>query len=234
MKRPILISCEHASRKIPLRYWNLGLDKKKLKQVSYLYDVGAEKVAATISKYLGAETVMPRYSRLLVDMNRSPDDPSIFRSDSFGTDIPGNRDITEQEKKKRLSDHYIPYHNRLWRKIRSLREKNKRSYYIIVHSFNHIVDGVERTPDIGILWKFEKDRQFCSTIKKKLSDAGLDARFNKPYTAKGKGAYCMTVYGNHHSIRCVEFEINDKFLKDKKGIIKMSRLLSGILREVIR
>ncbi|MBD3249600.1 hypothetical protein GF336_06155 [Candidatus Woesearchaeota archaeon] len=234
MKNPVLISCEHGSRKIPLRYWNLGLKRKDIRKVSYLYDVGSREVAYILSKRLGAELIVPMYSRLLVDMNRSPGDPTIFRSDSFGRKIPGNMDIPEMEKKKRISKYYNPYHRKLLKKTISLRKKHELSYYVIVHSFNHIIGGVERTPDVGVLWKFRKDRKFCKAIKRKLTDAGLDARFNKPYTARGKGAYCMTVYGNHENMRCVEFEINDKFLKSRRGIKKMGKLLSAILKDAIR
>src|SRR4051794_1460937 len=74
----VLIVCEHASRRLPARYGNLGLSEEAL--ASHLaWDPGALEVARRMPKGLSATLIHQRFSRLVYDCNRPPEAPDAMR-----------------------------------------------------------------------------------------------------------------------------------------------------------
>ena len=66
----IVFICEHASNHIPPKYENLGLDDDLLK-LHIAWDIGISEVTKNLSLRLNAPAVLARFSRLLIDANRS-------------------------------------------------------------------------------------------------------------------------------------------------------------------
>ena len=51
------------------------------------------------------------WSRLLIDLNRGPDDPTLVMKLSDGSIIPGNRDALMRPKwRRRIAQFHAPYH----------------------------------------------------------------------------------------------------------------------------
>ncbi|MFT4181916.1 MAG: N-formylglutamate amidohydrolase, partial [Rhizobium sp.] len=76
-KSPIFIVCEHASRKLPERFGDLGLSQEALSS-HIAWDPGALAVACKISASLDATLVYQRFSRLIYDCNRPPESPGAM------------------------------------------------------------------------------------------------------------------------------------------------------------
>jgi len=234
---PIIVTCEHASSTIPRQFGTMGLDRKSLARVSYLQDTGAKDLAKIIAFGLNARCIYPAQSRLIIDTNRTLDSPELFRTDSFGTAIPKNMHLSDDEKEDRIAKYYAPYHNRLKKELDYLKEKCGVVHYISVHSFNQFVNGEERKVDIGILFRYDKDEYFCSTIKRILEEQkDLSVKFNEPYSSKesdNDAIGTIETYGNDKNIRCIEFEVNDKYLKNDDSVRKMGALLLGAVKRAI-
>jgi predicted N-formylglutamate amidohydrolase len=98
---PALIVCDHASRAIPRSLGRLGLPELPSWQ-HIAWDIGAGELARGLAHALDAPAVLAGYSRLVVDCNRSPDDPEAFRIESDGWEIPGNHGLTEYDRRLRL------------------------------------------------------------------------------------------------------------------------------------
>jgi len=206
--------------------------KRKLLRLPDYCDRGAEELCRFLSTHFKAKCILPKYSRMLINLNKPVNDKKLINYYCFGTLIPGNKNISSKEKRHRIADYYNPYHNKLAKEVQRI--KKIKSYYICVHTFFHIVNGIERKPDIGLLFKYKKDAGLCNQIKKALLDnSGYDVGVNQPFSAFRTAAYSMNKYGKSKNISCVEFEINDKHLRNTKSVRNMGKLLCIALEAAI-
>src|SRR4051794_25781754 len=89
---PVLLVCEHASRRLPQRYGDLGLSQEAL--ASHIaWDPGALGVAQQMSEGLDATLIHQRFSRLIYDCNRPPESPAAMRDVSEIFRVPGNENL---------------------------------------------------------------------------------------------------------------------------------------------
>ena len=65
-----VISCEHASSRLPPAYGALGLPRRVLRS-HWAFDIGAAPFAQRLAKDLGCALFDGSYSRLLIDLNRT-------------------------------------------------------------------------------------------------------------------------------------------------------------------
>ncbi|MGZ6022876.1 MAG: N-formylglutamate amidohydrolase, partial [Rhizomicrobium sp.] len=72
----LLFVCDHASNALPPAYGTLGLDPA-LFATHIASDIGAAEVTRTLAAEFGATAILARWSRLLIDLNRGADDPTL-------------------------------------------------------------------------------------------------------------------------------------------------------------
>ncbi|MBW2999708.1 N-formylglutamate amidohydrolase [Candidatus Woesearchaeota archaeon] len=229
-KQPFFISCEHAGKKIPKKYGFLGVKKEVIVKNPDYYDVGAEDIARIIAKKFNAKCVLSNYSRLLINLNRSLNNPDLIPSAPYGMDIPLNK----KNKKQRLK-YYYPYHKRVKKEIEELKKIHKRIYYFCIHTFcGTVKDRRNRKVQIGLLYRYKKDLDFCRKVKKLLEKkTNFIVKINEPYSAFETAGLVMNSYGKSEKVRCIEFEVNDKLLQNKKDIKKIGNLLCNVLKEAV-
>ena len=131
LSSPFLIVCDHAGNRMPHALQNRNVDPSELER-HIAIDVNAYAVAEVLAKELSATLVSQQYSRLVVDMNRSKDDPDSMPEYSDGTLIPFNQNLTKSDRKARLNELYWPYHNTI---SELLGEMGADATLIAVHSF---------------------------------------------------------------------------------------------------
>src|ERR1700744_4953468 len=83
----LLLLCDHASNALPPG--GLGLDPALL-STHIAYDIGAAVATRALAAAYGAPAILGRWSRLLIDLNRGADDPTLVMKLSDGSIIPGN------------------------------------------------------------------------------------------------------------------------------------------------
>src|SRR5262245_14606822 len=105
---PVLFLCDHASNHLPATYGSLGL-KPELFDTHIAYDIGAAEVTRALAQAYGAAALLGAWSRLLVDLNRGADDPTIVMKLSDGSIIPGNRHADGVEVARRIAAYHAPY-----------------------------------------------------------------------------------------------------------------------------
>ncbi len=98
----LLLLCDHASNALPPRFGTLGLDPA-LFATHIAYDIGAAMVTRALAAAYGAPALLGRWSRLLIDLNRGADDPTLVMKLSDGSIIPGNRDAGRSRRWRRAS-----------------------------------------------------------------------------------------------------------------------------------
>src|SRR6478736_4583436 len=107
----LLFLCDHASNALP--EGGLGLDPALL-STHIAYDIGAAAVTRALAKAYGAPALLGAWSRLLIDLNRGADDPTIVMKLSDGSIIPGNvlgnAQADAAEVARRVKTFHAPYH----------------------------------------------------------------------------------------------------------------------------
>ncbi len=101
-KSGLLFMCDHASNALPAAYGDLGLDPALL-STHIASDIGAAEVTRTLAAQFGAPAVLARWSRLLIDLNRGEDDPTLVMKLSDGSIVPGNRHADAAEIASRIA-----------------------------------------------------------------------------------------------------------------------------------
>ena len=158
----ILIIVDHANNFIPSKYKNLGLSKN-LTESHIAYDLNILNLSKRINVLLESDIVYGEHSRLVIDLNRGQNDPTLIPSISDKKLIPGNIGINSREFNYRKMKFYNSYHS----KIDKIVNKKKIKLIISMHSFNPYFKGKKRKTEIGIL--SNKDRRYSDLLIKQMA-----------------------------------------------------------------
>ena len=106
-RAPVLLICDHASNRVPAALAGLGSRAEYFNQ-HIAGDIGAAAVTRLLALALDASAILAGYSRLVVDCNREPADPSSIPAESDGIAIPGNRDLSAEALARGTTRFSIP------------------------------------------------------------------------------------------------------------------------------
>jgi predicted N-formylglutamate amidohydrolase len=219
---PLLFLCDHASNAVPPPYGDLGLSKA-LFQTHIAYDIGAADVAIALAKAYGAAALLGGVSRLLIDLNRGPGDPTLVMKLSDGSIIPGNRGADDAEVAKRLQQFHAPYHAAIREQMARIGEK---AILISIHSFTPSWKSVARPWEIGVL--YGRDARLAVPLMKHLAASGFAVGDNEPYTGALEGD-TLDTHGTKTGHANVLIEIRQDFLADADKAKAMAARLKPII-----
>ena len=228
-KADILFVCDHASNRVPEAYGTLGLEEGQF-AAHIAYDIGAAQVTRALADAYGAPAVLARWSRLLIDLNRGADDPTLVMKLSDGRIIPGNRDAGAVEVEKRLELYYRPYHAAIAREIGKLRDVGVVPTIISMHSFTPVWKGFERPWEVGVLW--DKDGRLARPLMAALARAGFTIGDNEPYKGELEND-CMYVHGTGNGLPHVLIEIRQDLIATPEAAEVFAKRLKPIIDEAL-
>lgn len=182
---PVLIVADHASAHVPADI-DLGIAPHLLNE-HVAVDLGVAEVAALLAEQLGCRAILGGVSRLVLDLNREEDHPTLIPQSSDGHIIAGNLECDRQERIERF---YRPYHARLDALIAEL----GHPFIVSLHSFTPQLasDPSQKRPwEIGVLYN-DDDRGARIAIPL-LEQAGLVVGDQLPYSGKQ-----LNFTMNHH------------------------------------
>ena len=175
-KSNLLLLCDHASAALPQGYGRLGLDPA-LFDTHIAYDIGAAQVTRALASRFRAAAVLGTWSRLLIDLNRGADDPTLVMKLSDGSLIPGNRTAGPEEIERRIRNFHAPYHDAIAAELDRIGPK---AAIISIHSFTPSWKGKARPWEVGVLW--DKDRRLAGPLMQRLSQHAFIWGDNEPYS----------------------------------------------------
>ena len=235
MKNPaLMITCEHASNALPdflmRAFRECNLEEASRRGVESCevygipdemlathrgYDIGAYKVFSNLVKRLKPDFhCSGRFSRLVVDMNRSTTSKTFFSE--YTSVLP-----------KAIKRHMIS----LWQKYREkiegfvakvIPEKMRKSdkeiplkvIHLGIHSFTPVLNGVERDADVGVLYDPSRtaEAKLADIIIKNIleREPTLRVRRNYPYLGKSDGLTTTLRQKFGTAYAGLEIEINQK------------------------
>ena len=202
------------------------------------------------ARELGASVLVPRYSRYVVDLNRPPDDVSLYpgqnttglcpavRFDGEPVYLPGQAPDAD-EVQARVEAYWRPYHVALAEELARLRERHGRVLLWEGHSIRGTVPFLfeGRLPDLNLGTAAGAS---CTPQTQARLEAVLAAQSDYTWVANGrfKGGYITRNYGQPaQGVEAIQLEIAQlcymdedagRYEPDRAG--RLQPLLASLLR----
>jgi len=228
---PYVLTCDHASRRLPSRLDRLGLSEEAL-ETHIAWDIGAAGVAHRLADTLDAFLIMTNYSRLAIDCNRPPGSADSIVARSERTGIPGNRDVSGEEAEARAIALFHPYHDRIRAELDARRERKRSAVLLALHSFTPVYDGVERPWHASLL--YGGDSRLGRVLLELLrAEPGLNIGDNEPYAVSDLTDYSIPVHGERRCVPNAGLEIRQDLIADADGQGAWAARLAPLLEQAL-
>ena len=226
LENQILIIADHASNFVPKENNNLGVPNSFLKQ-HIAYDIGVKELSLDLSNRLKCKVIQGKYSRLLIDLNRDLNDPTVIPEIVDRKIISGNIGLSKSEVRFRVKKIYNKYHNEINRTIKNEKVKVLSS----LHSFNPKFKNKKRLLEFGVL--SNEDKNLSRNIIDQLRLRELNVGDNKPYKGNLIGD-SMHRHGLRNKLPHALIEVRNDLLSNPSKIKRVSKLLHKTIVESIK
>ena len=147
------------------------------------YDLGAVDVARALGRRLGVTPFIATTTRLVVDLNRSPDNRNVFSAYTRG--------LSSERRAAALAAHYRPYRDAVESAVADTVRGGGTVLHVSAHSFTPVLRGEVRRCDVGFLYDPRRVAEvaFCREWQARLADAHgtWRVRMNYPYRGTSDG-----------------------------------------------
>lgn len=215
-RSPILLVCEHASPRIPPEFDTLGLSAGELER-HIAWDPGALETARRMSRVLDAPLVYSTVSRLVYDCNRPPDAADAMPERSEDTPVPGNRSLSDVEKRDRVARFYRPFEARVAMAL----DRPEVSMLVTVHSFTPVYKGQTRAVEIGIL--HDVDARLADAVLQVA--AGYNVQRNAPYGPADGVTHTLRRHALPRRLLNVMLEVRNDLIATSEDCAEMAETL---------
>jgi len=152
-------------------------------------------------------------TRLLVDLNRSPNSRTLFSEISRGLD--------DMIRQRLLDEYYWPYRFQIREKLSAMIANGEQAVHLSLHSFTPVWHGQIRAADLGLLYDPARnaEKTFCQSWKQLLKQRlpNLNIRCNYPYRGTADGLVrTLRGYFQSQDYLGIELEVNQALL-EKNG-----------------
>ena len=224
-----VLAADHAGRLIPRALGTLGLDNSELRR-HIAWDIGIAGVTERLAELLDAPAILQAYSRLVIDCNRAPGHPTSIPPVSETTAIPGNGNLTDNDRAVRRRAIFDPYHAAITRHLDTRQAAGRRTILVAMHSFTPVFKGVTRAVEVGVLYHHETalSRLMLELLR---GEGDLVVGANEPYAITGDSDYTVPVHGEGRGLPHVEIEIRQDLIAHPAGQSAWARRMARLLAE---
>lgn len=211
----LVLLCDHASNRLPAEYGSLGLPREQFDR-HIAYDIGARDLTLGLAARLNAHAVLSCFSRLLIDPNRGMDDPTLIMRISDGAAVPGNREVGEAERQRRIARFHAPYHQAIAETVQRVSAEGHVPFLVSMHSFTPVWRGWPRPWQVGILW--DQDAAVArAMIRGFLAQGDLVVGDNEPYHGALEGD-TLNTHGTRTGLPHALIEVRQDLIACKTGV----------------
>jgi predicted N-formylglutamate amidohydrolase len=222
----ILMVCDHAANFVPGDI-DLGIGSALLEQ-HIAWDIGVAGVARYLVQLSDCAAFLATHSRLVVDLNRYPEDASAIPTKSDGVEIAGNA-LSSAQRQERLDQYFHSYHNRLEQLLNSA----PPALILSIHSFAprlEIDPDGKRPWEVGILYnKYEAASLIAIDY---LEGEGLIVGDQLPYSGKQLNA-TMNRHAEANDIPYVGVEIRQDLISDAASQERFAAILAEMAQFIV-
>ncbi len=227
---PLILLCDHATNRVPAEVCggSLGLAPADMER-HIAYDLGARGVTLALAELTGAQALLTRFSRLVIDPNRGEDDPTLVMRLYDGTIVPANRGIAPAEIERRLAAYHRPYHASLDATLDAM----PGPALVAVHSYTRQLRGRAVRPwHVGVLWHHD-DRLARPLLTRLRAEPGLCVGENQPYSGQLEGD-TLSRHGTRRGLPHVLIELRNDLIASAADQRLWAALLAPMLAEAAR
>lgn len=222
---PLLISMPHNGQAIPSDIANTMTEKAKQVEDTDWY---MDKLYA-FAQELGAYIIIPKYSRYVIDLNRSPDGENLYPGANSTELCPttafdlsplylANQKPDSQENQRRVELYWQPYHQALADTLQQIKAKFGRAVLLEAHS---ILSKVPRFFE-GQLPDFNFGTADGKSCEDELIQQVEKINFS-PYSnvtnGRFKGGYITRAYGQpEQNIHALQLELSQATYMDEERL----------------
>ena len=206
------------------------------------------------ARALGASLIAPRYSRYVVDLNRPPDDTSLYPGQNTTGLCPlvqfsgetiylAGHEPTAQEIGSRVERYWRPYHDALAAEVARIKAQHGRAVVWEGHSIRSVVpflfDG--RLPDLNL---GTANGASCSGSLQRGLEEILQAQSDYRFIVNGrfKGGYITRHFGQPGAhVDAIQLELaqinymdEDSFAYDEGKAAKLQGTIAALLEQCLR
>ena len=185
-----------------------------------------------LARLLDAPAVLCHVSRLVIDANRKPGDPSSIPVISDGTLVPGNQDLSPEQVRWRLRRFFLPYHRAVARQIARLRRRRRAGDHLDAQL--HAAPGHTWRPwHAAVLW--DTDPRLAAPVLAGLRrEPGLHVGDNEPYSGRYPVGYSIPFHAARPRLPHVTFEIRQDLIDTRRGGGLGGAARRGLARTAVR
>jgi len=183
MSTAVVISCEHATAAVPVRYRSVFRGAVADLCSHRGSDLGARALARQLAHELEFPLVEAHATRLLADANRSLGHRHLFSEWS--------RQLNREDRCEVIARYWQPHREAVERELRSSVSAGATALHVSVHTFTPQWRGVRRNVDVALLYdpRRVRERAFAVRWLGELARLRTDLRLrrNQPYRGNTDG-----------------------------------------------
>jgi predicted N-formylglutamate amidohydrolase len=222
-----LLLGDHAGNLVPARLASLGLPPEEFNR-HIAQDIGIAELGHSLARKLDAPFIEQRYSRLVVDCNRSKGFHDSIASVSDETAIPCNDQLSPDAANQRYIEIFEPYHGEIAHVIDERMSLGRSTVLVSLHSFTPILDGKARPWDIGVLYEGGDTRYARAVLGELRRARGWHIGDNEPYRMD-ETDFTIPRHAYAKAVPYVELEIRQDHLAKAERIERISKRLAGAI-----
>jgi predicted N-formylglutamate amidohydrolase len=205
--RRIVISCEHGGNRVPKEYAAPIASAAGVLATHRGYDLGAIDVARAFGRRLGVKPFIATTTRLVVDLNRSPNNRNVFSAYT--------RSLTPAQRGAALTAHYWPYRSAVEDAVAKAVAAREAVLHVSAHSFTPKLHGEVRRCDVGFLYDPRRlhEVRFVEAWYAALKAAAPQLVLRRNYPYRGVSDALVTQLRRRYAERGyvgMELEVNQK------------------------
>ena len=228
---PFFLFCDHAGNHFPEEYHCLGIPDDIL-QTHIAWDPGAGPLTRALTQRLSGRAVLCSFSRLLIDPNRPTDRHDLIVTSSDQIPIPGNQNLTAEQRDTRIRELFEPYHQRLESELEDFDRRGIAPFVLSVHSFApRLMGRIEERPwHLGALWSHDAPtaRKFMALIRERTD---YEIGDNEPYNAQ-EFNYSVDIHVAPRNLRHITMEVRQDLIETEDQVEQLADQLAPIFREL--
>lgn len=217
----IVYTCEHASNRVPRPLQATAADRALL-AMHWGYDIGAAWITRRLAR--GDVAVLSRTSRLVLDVNRAPDDPTLILADTHDGPVSFNQSLTEATIAARVARYHAPLHAEIARIVQRVRPR----LLVSIHTFTPSWRGVPREIEAGVL--FDDHDVIALNLVDELRATGWRTEPNEPYSGKVGLIYSAARHGSAAEVPYLEIEVRQDLVNTRPRAEAAAERIRSALR----
>jgi predicted N-formylglutamate amidohydrolase len=216
----LVLTCEHGGNRVPARWREVLRPAAALLDTHRAWDPGALALAKLLARRFDAPLLSATVTRLLVDLNRSADNPAVC-----------SRWVPARDREELLARWHAPHREA----VRATIAARRVVVHVAVHSFTPVLDGVRRNADVGLLYDpaRARERALAARWRAALHELAprLRVRMNYPYrgTSDGLTTWLRRDFPDRRYAG-IELEMNQALLADRARWRMAIRAIEASLR----